>query len=290
MIWGRERKVTYGEIVRATEDFDDNYCIGKGGFGRVYKVLLSRDQAVAVKKLNIKDSSDIPATNRQSFGNEIRVLTEIRHRNITKLYGFCSTRGCMYLVYDYVERGSSRDLLYGFGGVDLGWAQRVRIVQGFAHALAYLHHDCSPPIVHGHISLNNILLDSGLNARLCFDTPRLLGPNCSNYTIVSGSYDYTQAPEIALAMRGTDKCDVYSFGVVALEVMMGRHPRELLDSENNELLVQKVLDPRLPFPTGQIKEEVVFVVKIGLACTRKVPESRPTMLFVAQELSARTQA
>ena len=99
-------------------------------------------------------------------------------------------------------------------------------------------------------------------------------------------------------MRVTTKCDVYSFGVVALEIMMGKHPGELLNSlssvtllsNNKELLLKDLLDQRLPPPTDQIAEEVVLVVTIGLACTRSVPESRPTMLFVAEELSARTQA
>lgn len=104
-------------------------------------------------------------------------------------------------------------------------------------------------------------------------------------------------------MRVTDKCDVYSFGVVALEVMMGRHPRELLASlssssssttttlfENQELLLKDILDQRLPPPTGQLAEAVVFVVTIALACTRSTPKSRPNMRFVAQELSAQTHA
>ena len=103
-------------------------------------------------------------------------------------------------------------------------------------------------------------------------------------------------------MRVTNKCDVYSFGVVALEVMMGRHPGELLVSlsssssstttlsENRELLLKDLLDQRLPPPTGQLAEAVVFVVTIALACTRSTPELRPTMRFVAQELSAQTHA
>ena len=98
-------------------------------------------------------------------------------------------------------------------------------------------------------------------------------------------------------MRLTDKCDVYSFGVVALEVMMGRHPGELLNplsstlsSKNTDVFLKDVLDQRLPPPTGQLAEKVVFVVTMGLACTNIKAESRPTVRFVAQELSARTQA
>ena len=103
-------------------------------------------------------------------------------------------------------------------------------------------------------------------------------------------------------MRLTDKCDVYSFGVVALEVIMGRHPRELLSSltfksrtatsisDSAEILLKDVLDQGLPPPTGHIAEEVVFVVTIALACVCDSPQARPTMRFVAKELSAQIQA
>lgn len=98
-------------------------------------------------------------------------------------------------------------------------------------------------------------------------------------------------------MNVTEKCDVYSFGVVALEVMMGKHPGDLLtslpaisSSTEEDLLLQDILDQRLEPPTGELAEEIVFVVRIALACTRANPESRPTMRSVAQEISARTQA
>lgn len=103
--------------------------------------------------------------------------------------------------------------------------------------------------------------------------------------------------ELAFTMRVTDKCDVYSFGVVALEIMMGRHPGELLTSlsvslpENSELLLKDLLDQRLRPPPSQSAAAVASVVTMALACTHTNAESRPTMDFVAKELSsARTQA
>ena len=98
-------------------------------------------------------------------------------------------------------------------------------------------------------------------------------------------------------MKVTEKSDVYSFGVVALEVMMGRHPGELISSLSAKAALQNdpdtflkdLLDQRLPLPTGQIAEEVVFVVTIALSCTQATPELRPHMRYVAQELSAHTQ-
>lgn len=103
-------------------------------------------------------------------------------------------------------------------------------------------------------------------------------------------------------MKVTDKCDAYSFGVVALEIMMGKHPGELLASlsspslsstsatlsDSQELLLKDVLDQRLSSPTGQLAKAITFVVTIALACMRNTPESLPTMRFVTQELSDRT--
>ena len=67
----------------------------------------------------------------------------------------------------------------------------MKIVKGLAHALSYLHHDCSPPIVHRDVSLYNILLESELEPRLSdFGTARLLSTESSNWTNVAGSYGY----------------------------------------------------------------------------------------------------
>ncbi|KAL3753096.1 hypothetical protein ACJRO7_000488 [Eucalyptus globulus] len=300
IIWERLGKFTFSDIAKATNDFSEECCIGKGGFGSVYKAILASGQIVAVKKLNASESGNIPVVNCQSFENEIRVLTEVRHRNVIKLHGFCSKRGCIYLVYKFVERGSLAKVLYGgTGAAEMDWGTRVKIVQGMAHAIAYLHHNCSPPIVHRDITLNNILLESDLEPRLSdFGIARLLNSGSSNWTTVAGSYGY-MAPELAITMRVTNKCDVYSFGVVALEIMMGKHPGDLLSSssmtktltisEDPNLLLKDVLDPRLPPPTGQGAEKVVFIIMAALACTRTSPDSRPTMHFVARELSARAQ-
>ncbi|VAH04144.1 unnamed protein product [Triticum turgidum subsp. durum] len=107
----------------------------------------------------------------------------------------------------------------------------------------------------------------------------------------------TWLQEFAYTMRVTEKCDVYSFGVVALEILMGKHPGDLLtslpaisSSQEDDLLLKDILDQRLDPPTEQLAEEVVFIVRIALACTRAKPESRPAMRSVAQEIAAHTQA
>lgn len=104
--------------------------------------------------------------------------------------------------------------------------------------------------------------------------------------------------ELAYMTKFTDKCDVFSFGMVTLEVIMGMHPGELLlnlpsmssSSEGNDLLLKDALDNRLLPPTGQLAEQVVFIVMVALACTQTDPALRPAMLSIAQELSTRKKS
>ncbi|KAH7691038.1 Non-specific serine/threonine protein kinase protein [Dioscorea alata] len=293
-VWDIDLKFKFTDVIEAIENFNEAYCIGEGGFGVVYKTELPAGQVLGVKCLHFSDDSDIQQINLISLINETQILLEVRHRNIVKLHGSYIKKGVMYLVYDYVEGGSLGDVLYHvLGGLALDWATRVKIIHGVAHALAYLHNDCSPAIVHRDISINNVLLDENYEPKVSdFGTARLLTHDESSWTAVVGTYGY-MAPELAYMAKFTDKCDVYSFGVVTLEVMMGMHPGELLSnlrsmsssSEGNDLLLKDVLDNRLLPPTGQLAEQVVFIVKVALACAQTDPALRPATLSIAQELS-----
>ncbi|KAL7232387.1 hypothetical protein ACSBR2_010414 [Camellia fascicularis] len=287
-IWNYDGRIAYEDIIKATNDFDIRYCIGTGGYGSVYRAQLPSGKVVALKKLDRFEAEE-PAFDK-SFRNEAQMLSNIRHRNIVKLYGFCLHNRCMFLVLEYMERGSLFCALrFEVEAIELGWIQRVNIVKSIAHALSYLHHDCNPPIVHRDISTNNILLNSVMEAFIGdFGTARLLYPDSSNQTIIAGTYGYI-APELAYTMVITEKCDVYSFGVVALETIMGRHPGELLSSlaspSTQNLMLTDVLDSRILRPTNPVVvRNIVLVAIVALACVHSKPRSRPTMLSVSQEL------
>ncbi|KAH9671762.1 MDIS1-interacting receptor like kinase 2 [Citrus sinensis] len=289
-VWNYDGKILYEDLINATEDFHIKYCIGTGGYGSVYKAELPDGKVVALKKLHHSETEDSAFV--KSFQNEAHVLSTVRHRNIVKLYGFCLHKKCMFLIYEYMERESLFCVLrHDDEAIELNWTKRVNIVKSVAHALSYLHHDCTLSIVHRDISSNNILLDSNLEAFVAdFGTARLLHVDSSNRTLRAGTYGYI-APELAYTMVVTEKCDVYSFGVVALEILMGTHPGELLSSLSSSSLDPKImlidiLDQRLLPPVNQkIVQNIILVSTIAFACVRSQPKSRPTMQGIVENSS-----
>ncbi|RYQ95940.1 hypothetical protein Ahy_B08g091327 [Arachis hypogaea] len=242
-----------------------------------YELLLN-GKIVALKKLHRRESQN-PSFDK-SFRNEIKMLSQTRHRNIVKLYRFCIHHWCKFLVYKYMERGS---LFYALNMDDeeakeIRWIKRVDIIRGTANALSYMHHDCFLPIVHKDVTSNNILLNSELHAVI-------LQVGTSHL-----------APELAYTMIVTKKCDVYSFGVVALETLMRRHPRELIsslldDSSNKNIVIKDLLDLHIRLPLSQKEtQDIVHIVTLVLTCLCSNPKSRPSMQEVGHELSTSKQS
>ncbi|XP_018728604.2 MDIS1-interacting receptor like kinase 2 [Eucalyptus grandis] len=173
--------------------------------------------------------------------------------------------------------------------VELNWPKRLNIVWDMAHALSYLHHNCTKSIVHRDISSNNILLDNKFQAFLSdFGMARLLEPNfSSNLTSnIVGTPGYI-APKLAYALVVNEKCDVYSFGVVAIETIMGKHPGDIIlmlpTLFQDDIMLNQILDPRLPIPRqNSVTRSIVLIVSLALACLSGDPKSRPTMKQVSK--------
>ncbi|CAL0317591.1 unnamed protein product [Lupinus luteus] len=283
-IWSYDGKIMFENIIRATEQFDDKYIIGEGGTGAVYKAKLPKGQIVAVKKFQAE--VDMEMLDLKSFTSEVRALTELKHRHIVKLHGFCSHSRFTFLVYEFLEGGSLDKVLNNdTHAMMFDWNRRVNVVKGVADALYYMHHGCSPPIIHRDISSKNVLLNLEFEARVSdFGTAKFLNPDSHNFTSFAGTCGYS-APELAYTMEVNEKCDVFSFGVVCLEIIMGKHPGDLISSmysssgkpKVSNLLLMDVLDQRLPHPLMPIDEDVILVAKIGFACLNETPRFRPTM-------------
>ncbi|XP_060672017.1 MDIS1-interacting receptor like kinase 2-like [Ziziphus jujuba] len=195
------RKV-HEEIVEATENFSSEYCIGVGRFGSVYKALLSTGQVVAVKKFHENGG----VAGKEAFNSETNVLTGARHRNIIKLYGFCSHARHSYLVYEFMDRGSLASILSdNVKALELKWTKRLTVVKDLANALSYMHYECCPAIIHRDISSKNVLFHDEYEAHISdFGSAVTLDPESSNWTPFEGTFGYS-APELAYTMEVNEK-------------------------------------------------------------------------------------
>ncbi|GFP95083.1 leucine-rich repeat receptor-like serine/threonine-protein kinase bam1 [Phtheirospermum japonicum] len=265
----------------------DGNMIGRGGAGIVYHGKMPGGVEIAVKKL----------THDHGFKAEIRTLGNIRHRNIVRLLAFCSNKDTNLLVYEYMRNGSLGEALHGKKGGFLSWSLRYKIALDAAKGMCYLHHDCSPLIIHRDVKSNNILLNSGFEAHVAdFGLAKFLvdGGASQCMSAIAGSYGYI-APEYAYTLRVDEKSDVYSFGVVLLELITGRRPVGGEFGEGIDIVqwtkcltncrreeVTRVIDPRLAVvPT----DEAMHLFFVAMLCVQENSVERPTMREVVQMLS-----
>ena len=183
----------------------DSNIIGKGCSGVVYRVSIDTGEVIAVKKLwpsthtaataTCKADDGTSGRVRDSFSAEVRTLGSIRHKNIVRFLGCCWNKSTRLLMYDYMANGSLGAVLHERrgAGAQLEWDVRYRIVLGAAQGIAYLHHDCVPPIVHRDIKANNILIGLDFEAYIAdFGLAKLVedGDFGRSSNTVAGSYGY----------------------------------------------------------------------------------------------------
>ncbi|CAA6655986.1 unnamed protein product [Spirodela intermedia] len=282
----RWRMTTFQRLDFSVDDVieclkEDN-VIGKGGAG-----------TVAIKRLVDKGGGGAAGQHDRGFTAEIRTLGKIRHRNIVRLLGFVSNKEANLLLYEYMPNGSLGELLHGSKGAHLDWHARYRIAQEAAKGLCYLHHDCSPLIIHRDVKSNNILLDSAFEAHVAdFGLAKFL-QDCGAsecMSSIAGSYGYI-APEYAYTLRVDEKSDVYSFGVVLLELVTGRKPvGEFGDGvdivrwdPSAPAAAMAVADRRL---LGRPMETIGFLFRVAMLCVEENSAARPTMREVVHLLAS----
>ncbi|XP_027908648.1 receptor-like protein kinase 5 [Vigna unguiculata] len=271
--------------------------IGKGASGKVYKVVLSNGEVVAVKKLSggaPKKVDENGGSRKDEFEAEVEALGRIRHKNIVRLWCCCNSGNDKLLVFEYMPNGSLGDLLQSSKKSLLDWPTRCKIAVDAAEGLSYLHHDCVPPIVHRDVKSNNILVDEDFVAKVAdFGVAKIVtkaGHGTESMSVIAGSYGYI-APEYAYTLRVNEKCDIYSFGVVILELVTGRPPIDPEYGENDLVKwvssaleheeVDDVVDPTLDY---KFREEISKVLSVGMQCTSSNPITRPTMRNVVKML------
>ncbi|KAJ6756349.1 LEUCINE-RICH REPEAT RECEPTOR-LIKE PROTEIN KINASE PXC1 [Salix purpurea] len=297
------------------------YVVGKSRSGMVYKVVVGRGgtgtampAVVAVRRLS---EGDAPWKLKE-FESEVDAIGRVHHPNIVKLRAYYFAHDEKLLVSDFIRNGSLDSALHGEPSNNLpllSWAARLKIAQGTARGLMYIHEHSPRKYVHGNLKSSKILLGDELQpyissfglARLVSNSSKLttsaskkqyLNQTISSATslnISTPSNNYL-APEARVSgSKFSQKCDVYSFGIVLMELLTGRLPGAGPENDGKglESLVRKmfreerpmseIIDPAL-LSEVHAKKQVIAVFHISLNCTELDPELRPRMRTVSESL------
>ena len=166
------RMISYQELCHGTNNFCESNLLGIGGFGTVYKGILSDGTTVAVKVLNLHLEDAF-----KSFDAECKVLRALRHRNLVKVISVRSSPKFKALVLQYLSNYSLEKWLYSHNYC-LNLVQRVGIMVDVASALDYLHNGQLESVVHCDLKPSNILLDEDMVAHVGdFGIAKILAEN-----------------------------------------------------------------------------------------------------------------
>ncbi|XP_044949494.1 putative wall-associated receptor kinase-like 16 isoform X1 [Hordeum vulgare subsp. vulgare] len=277
---------TKKEINKITKNHSE--VLGKGCFGKVYKGILQDGTIVAVKT-----SIKINKAQKEDFTKEVKIQSQMIHKNIIKLVGCCLEVDVPMLVYEFAANGSLQDILHGKTRLhNFPLDLRLDIAIDAAEGLTYMHSSTCRTIRHGDVKPANILLDEKNMPKISdFGTSKFLTKDKDHTGIVVGSMEYID-PMFCETGQLTQKSDVYNFGVVLLELIT-RKPT--VYDGNHRLIVdfcdvyQKENSGEKMFDKDIATEEDTYILeeigRLAVTCLAKDVEDRPEMKEVAERLA-----
>ncbi|XP_048437902.1 probable LRR receptor-like serine/threonine-protein kinase At5g10290 isoform X3 [Pyrus x bretschneideri] len=298
-----DQRIAFGQLIRfswrelqlATDNFSEKHVLGQGGFGKVYKGVLSDNTEVAVKRLTDYERPGGDA----AFQREVEMISVAVHRNLLRLIGFCTTPTERLLVYPFMQNLSVADRLREIkpGEPVLDWPTRRQVAFGTARGLEYLHEHCNPKIIHRDVKAANVLLDEDFEAVVGdFGLAKLVDVRKTNVTTeVRGTMGHI-APEYLSTGKSSEKTDVFGYGIMLLELVTGQrtvdfsrleedddlflldHVKKLEREKRLDAIVDRNLNDSFNV------QEVEMMIKVALLCTQESPEDRPLMSGVVRML------
>lgn len=275
------------EVESATSYFARKNLLGRSNFSATYKGVLRDGSIVAIKSITKSSCKSEEA----EFLKGLNILTSLRHENLVRLRGFCSSRGrgeC-FLIYDFVPNGNLLcylDLKEGDNRV-LEWNTRVSIINGIAKGIDYLH-GCTtnkPAVVHQNISAEKVLIDVRFKPLLSDSGTHKLLTNDTVFSALKAcaAMGYL-APEYTNTGRFTEKSDIYAFGVLVFQILSGK--RKITSSIRVAAETCRSVDFIDKNLNGRFSEfEAAKIAKLALMCTHEYPEKRPSMETIIQDLA-----
>ncbi|XP_060191812.1 receptor kinase-like protein Xa21 [Lycium barbarum] len=279
-------RISYFEVERATQGFDQCNLLGCAGYGSVYKGIFANGMVRAIKVFNLQIEGAF-----KSFDSECEVLPNLRHRNLTKVITSCTNLDFKALLLEYMPNESLEQWLHS-DGYFLNMIQGLDIMIDVASTLEYLHHGYVTVVVHSDLKPRNVLLDERQVGHVSdFCQAKLLGEGESiahTKTLATMGYIAREYGTVGLVSR---RCDVYSYGIMVMETFTRKKPYDEMFKENLSMrswvynllhaALEEIIDVTLMEP-----EEIDFqkklhcvssILELALHCTTETPNERLNM-------------
>ncbi|XP_052200477.1 leucine-rich repeat receptor-like protein kinase TDR isoform X2 [Diospyros lotus] len=244
--------------------------------GSFCKAVLPTGITVSVKKI------EVDAKNMKAMLEFITRLGNARHKNLTRLLGFCYNNHLGYLLYDYLPESNLAEKIK----MKRDWIAKVKIVIGIARGLCFLHHDCYPVIPHGDLRASNIVFDENVEPHLAEYGLKFLAK--WNHHSFPAATCRTETGEYNSAIKEELYLDIYNFGEVILEVLTnGRLKNQggSIHGKPMETLLREISHENEVGSSNSLREEIKLVIEVALLCTRSRPCERPSMEEILKLLS-----
>ncbi|RCV31851.1 hypothetical protein SETIT_6G210900v2 [Setaria italica] len=290
------------DLLKATAE-----VLGTANLGVCYRATLTSGHSVVVKRFK-----EMNRVGREDFEEHMRRLGRLNHPNLLPLVAYYYRKEEKLLIHDFVPNRSLANLLHGEGrGLKkavVHWSVRLKIVKGVARALSYLYDElCMLTVPHGHLKSSNILLDASYEPLL---TDYALVP-VMNQSHAAQLMVAFKSPERKQFGRSSKKSDVWCLGLLILEILAGRPatydlPKApapatgaggdlvtVVGSTPEGEWLNTVVDPDLRVGEDEDREEMVKLIRIGMACCEANVDSRwelKTAVDRIEELKAKERA
>ncbi|KAG0482999.1 hypothetical protein HPP92_011083 [Vanilla planifolia] len=266
--------------------------MGNGGMGSAYKAVMENGAVVAVKRVR-----EMNRVGKETFEVEMRQLGRLNHPNVLPPLAYHYRKEEKLLISEYIPKGSLLYILHGDRGTDnaaLNWPTRLKIIQGIARGMAYLHAELnSIDVPHGNLKSGNVLLTNDFDPLLVdYGFIPLVNPSHASQTMFA-----YKSPEALLQRQVSPKSDVYCLGIIILELLSGKFPSQYLNNTKGgtdlvlwagtivrEDVPASILDPSITEGHKAEMLEMERMVRLAAELIEADPDRRPDMKEAAKRI------